>query len=231
MTIVAIDRPTSLTETVLRRLRNAIVSGDLPLGAALSERHLAEQLNVSKTPVRESLVLLRTEGLVTIVPQKGAYVFTLSGQEVIEICEFRLTLEGSALRLAIQRNREGLAARMTKVVDAMAEAQQEGNTRRYLELDTDFHEAIFACCGNSYLRDSYARYAGKIAALRTHLAGKPLHTKLSFEEHIRIRDAVRDDTLKGARAILEKHIGRTERTYSREVEDIAAADNRATAAP
>ncbi len=225
MTIVAIDRPKSLTATVLRRLRDGIVSGDLPLGAALSERQLAEQLNVSKTPVRESLVQLRTEGLVTIVPQKGAYVFTLSGKEVTEMCEFRLTVEGAALQFAIQRNRDGLIAQMTEVVDAMADAQAQGDTRRYLALDTDFHAAIFDHCGNAYLRDSYDRYVGKIAALRTHLSGKPMHTKLSFEEHIRILEAVREDTLTAASEVLEKHIGRTRRTYSLEVEDIAAADN------
>jgi DNA-binding GntR family transcriptional regulator len=229
MSIVAIDRPKSLTETVLKRLRDAIVSGDLPLGAALSERQLAEQLNVSKTPVRESLVQLRTEGLVTIVPQKGVYVFTLSAQEVNEICEFRLTLEGSALGLAIKRNRAGLAQQMTQVVDEMTDAQKRSDTRRYLALDTDFHAAIFEHCGNGYMLDSYSRYVGKIAALRTHLASKPMHTKLSFEEHIRIRDAVRDDTLKGASEILRKHIGRTQRTYSLEVEDIAAADQGAAA--
>lgn len=224
MSLIAIDRPKSLTETVLLRLRSAIVSGDLPLGAALSERQLAEMLNVSKTPVRESLVQLRSEGLVTIVPQKGVYVFTLSGQEVTAICEFRLTLEDAALRLAIQRDRSGLTKQMTEVVDEMADAQASGNVRRYLALDTDFHAAIFDHCGNAYLLDSYARYVGKIAALRTHLASKPMHTKLSFEEHVRILEAIRTETITGASEILLQHIGRTQRTYSSEVEDIAAAD-------
>ena len=78
-----IERPRSLTGTVLAQLRESIVSGDLELGAALSERVLAEKLGVSKTPVREALAQLRVEGLVRIYPQRGAYVFTLSARRVL----------------------------------------------------------------------------------------------------------------------------------------------------
>ena len=94
-----ISRPPSLAETVLDRLRADIVRGALGLGELLSERVLAEKLGVSKTPVREALAQLRQEGLVRIVPQRGAYVFSLSAPEVIAICEFRQTLEAAALRM------------------------------------------------------------------------------------------------------------------------------------
>ncbi len=222
----AINRPKSLTQTVLERLREAIVSGDFGLGAALSERVLAESLNVSKTPVRESLVQLRGEGLVTIVPQKGAYVFTLSAREVVQICEFRLALEGAGLTLAIQRDRTGLAKDLSAVVKKMEEALRKGDTRAYLTLDTAFHNAIFAHCGNQYLADSYARYVGKIAALRTRLASKAMHTRLSFEEHKLILDAIETGSDTDVEALLRRHIGRTEETYSLEIEDIAAADQK-----
>ena len=224
MPMDAIHRPKSLTETVLERLRDAIVNGDFELGSALSERVLAERLNVSKTPVRESLVQLRGEGLVTIVPQKGAYVFTLSAREVVQICEFRLALEGAGLSLAIQRNRAALARDLTEVVERMERALGHGDQREYLALDTSFHNAIFAHCGNQYLTDSYSRYVGKIAALRTHLASKALHTHLSFEEHKLISAAVDAGTEAEVDSLLRRHIGRTEETYSLEIEDIAMAD-------
>src|SRR5690606_32899272 len=96
-----IERPESLTESVIKRLRAAIVSGDFALGQPLSERQLAELLEVSKTPVREALAQLRLEGLVRIQPQRGALVFTLSQREVVEICELRQALEASALRRAM----------------------------------------------------------------------------------------------------------------------------------
>ena len=66
--------------------------------------NLAENFGVSKTPVREALAQLRLEGLVRIVPQRGAFVFTLSAREVMNMCELRLTLEAAALRLAFERD-------------------------------------------------------------------------------------------------------------------------------
>ncbi|SMX47817.1 GntR family transcriptional regulator [Maliponia aquimaris] len=219
-----INRPKSLTETVLEHLREQIVSGAYELGAALSERQLAEELNVSKTPVRESLVQLKTEGLVTILPQRGAFVFTLSAREVIEICEFRIAIEMAALHLAIKRDRAALVADITGVVDRMGKARAKGDAKEYLRLDSAFHAAFFSHCGNHYLKDSYDRYVGKIAALRTHLSVKPMHTKLSFEEHKALRDVLADGSDAQIAAILEAHIGRTRESYAETVEDIAAAD-------
>jgi DNA-binding GntR family transcriptional regulator len=200
------------------------VSGDLKLGASLSERQLADELNVSKTPVRESLVQLKTEGLVRILPQRGAYVFTLSAREVIEICEFRMAIESAALDLAIVRHRKALVDEISSVVEKMADVRSRGDTRAYLALDTDFHATFFRHCDNAYLRDSYERYAGKIAALRTHLAVKPMHTQLSFEEHKTLRDVLAKGSPNEIHTILEAHIGRTRETYSESVDDIAAVD-------
>lgn len=222
--MAVIERPKSLTETVLEHLRDRIVSGEFALGCALSERQLAEELKVSKTPVRESLVQLRSEGLVTIRPQRGAFVFTLSAREVIEICEFRYAIESAALDLAITRNREALVDDIRKIVDQMKEARAKGNLKAYLKLDTEFHAAFFRHCDNHYLKDSYDRYSGKIAALRTHLAVKPMHTQLSFEEHQALRDVFAEGTWEEIKEILQAHIGRTKETYSESVEDIAAAD-------
>lgn len=222
------ERPKSLSETVLHYLRERIVLGDFELGASLSERQLAEDLEVSKTPVREALAQLRSEGLVTILPQRGAYVFTLSAREVIQICEFRLAIESAALELAIARNRDALAEEITTIVASMDEARGRGDTRAYLTLDTAFHAAFFTHCGNSYLRDSYERYSGKIAALRTHLAVKPMHTQLSYEEHVALRDVLAGGSRAEIAGILEAHIGRTRESYSEEVEDIAAADAKGT---
>ena len=221
-----IERPKSLTETVLEHLRERIVSGDLKLGAPLSERALAESLDVSKTPVREALAQLKTEGLVTIVPQRGASVFTLGAREILEICEFRLAIESTALRLSVDRNREALVAEMARIVASMRDAHAAGHIRQYLRLDTEFHAAFFRHCDNNYLRDSYERYVGKIAALRTHLAAKPKHTKLSLQEHEELLTACKDGDKPAISRILSAHIERTSNTYAADIDDIATADTR-----
>jgi DNA-binding GntR family transcriptional regulator len=219
-----IERPESLTESTVKRLRAAIVSGDLELGQALSERQLADLLQVSKTPVREALAQLRLEGLVRILPQRGAFVFTLSQQEVVEICELRQALEATALRIAIERNAAAFGQALAAVVQRMRRARARGDVRAYLDEDTRLHECFFAHCGNSLMAWNYSMFVGKIAALRTHLAQKPQHTELSFEEHEAMFDAVlRRDAL-AALSILDVHIARTKETYAAGVTDIAAAD-------
>jgi DNA-binding GntR family transcriptional regulator len=222
-----IERPLSLTETVLTQLRQAIVSGDLELGSALSERVLAMKLAVSKTPVREALAQLRLEGLVRIYPQRGAYVFTLSAREVTEICEFRQTLEAAALRLAVERRPKDLVDELREVVGEMEAARARKDTKAYLQADTRFHRTFFRHCGNSYLVDTYELHVGKIAALRTHLAVKPLHTEMSYVEHCQLSDLLADGQLSRALDVLDVHIDRTKSTYSAEIEDIAMADRQA----
>jgi DNA-binding GntR family transcriptional regulator len=219
-----ITRPKSLSVAVLDRLRQSIVEGDLALGQPLSERQLAEHFGVSKTPVREALAQLRREGLVRIVPQRGAFVFSLSAREVMNMCELRLTLEAAALRLAFERDRDGLLRGLRGIVADMERARLAHNTRAYLNADTSFHEVFFRTCGNPLLADTYAIYVGKIAAVRTHLAVKPLHTERSYEEHRDILANLAAGDLATTLSILDRHIERTKTTYAETVEDIAAAD-------
>lgn len=219
-----IKRPMSLTATVLQRLRQSIVEGDFALGQPLSERQLAEKFRVSKTPVREALAQLRLEGLVRIQPQRGAFVFTLSAREITNMCELRLTLEAAALRLAFERDRKALLEGLKGTVMEMERARAARNTRAYLNADTAFHEVFFKACDNPLLADTYSIYLGKIAALRTHLAGKPLHTERSFEEHRDILARIAAGDLTTTLEILDRHIERTKTTYAESVEDIAAAD-------
>jgi DNA-binding GntR family transcriptional regulator len=225
-----IPRPPSLAETVLGRLRSDIVRGALGLGELLSERVLAEKLGVSKTPVREALAQLRQEGLVRIVPQRGAFVFSLSAAEVIAICEFRQTLESAALKMSMARAPGDLVDALSFSVAAMESARAARARTAYLDADTAFHEAFFACCGNPYLIETYALYVGKIAALRTHLAVKPAHTDKSYAEHREMLALLRSGELQAALEVLDTHIARTKTTYSTGVEDIAAADRGAAVA-
>jgi DNA-binding GntR family transcriptional regulator len=219
-----IERPESLTESVVKRLRDSIVSGDLELGQPLSERQLAQRLEVSKTPVREAMAQLRLEGLIRIFPQRGAFVFTLSQQEVVDICELRQALEMSALRAAMERNPTRFAEALAIVVQRMRKARTKQDVKGYLNEDTRFHQCFFDHCGNTLMAQNYGLFVGKIAALRTHLAHKPQHTELSFREHEEMLEAVSRGDAVSALNVLDVHIARTKETYSAGVTDIAAAD-------
>jgi DNA-binding GntR family transcriptional regulator len=222
--MLQLERPRSLTALVLDRLRQGIVCGDVGLGEQLSESALAGQLGVSKTPVREALQQLRNEGLVRIVPHTGTFVFSMSAREVRELCELRLTLERAALSFAVERNREALLAALRAIAANMDDAHGRGEIRRYLELDTAYHAEFFAKCGNSYMAQAYDNLAGRIAALRTHLAARPSHTKLSLAEHRVMIDAIARGDPDVLFALLDQHIERTRQSYLAHIEDIAQAD-------
>ena len=208
-----IKRPKSLRELALEYLRKSIIDGTLKMGQILSERKISEELGVSKSPVREALAQLRDEGLINIEPQKGARVFSLSDDEVSQICDFRLAIEMAAFELALSRNNKALSEDMSQIVKRMITERSRGNEKAYLELDTTFHQIIFEHAGNDYLTASYTRFIGKIAALRTHLSKLPKHTDLSFEEHQYISIAVLKGDLSQIKSLLVKHIDRTRSAY------------------
>ena len=206
-------RPKSLRDLALEHIRNRIVDGTLEMGQPLSERSISEELGVSKSPVREALAQLREEGLVKIEPQKGAQVFTLTEDEVEQICDFRRLMENAAVGFALGRDAGALSADMDRVVQQMETAQAAGDSGRYLSLDTDFHRLFFKHCRNEYLAASYERFVGKIAALRTHLSRMPDHTSLSLVEHKLLTAAVHKRDGPQVSAILDEHIGRTSKSY------------------
>ena len=147
----------------------------------------------------------------------------LSARNVREMCAFRKVLETAALEISMSGNPAGLLQDLEAIESRMRAALSMGDVRAYLGLDTDFHLAFFANCGNSYLQNAYGLYAGKIAALRTHLADKPLHTQLSLSEHREIVAAVRARDVATLVKIFGDHIGRTHETYEIGIEDISVA--------
>ena len=214
MLIAPIDQPKSLTELAVVRLREAIVEGDLALGERISEASLAAALGISKTPVREALARLQTEGLVTISPRRGTVVFMVSAAEVRAISELRLTLETTALSLAITRNGRSFVVDLGEVVDKMTAADARGDDRQYLRLDAAFHEQFFRHCDNGYLADAYRLIAAKIAALRTHLSIRPLQIEDSFAEHRAILEAAAEGSTKDAIRVLDHQIARMVRAFA-----------------
>ncbi len=208
-TLKQIERPKSLSDTAAHYIRKAITKGKFGLGQPISESALTASLGISKTPVREALAQLKMEGLVNIFPQKGTFVFTLSEQEVIEICELRFTLECTALKYAVKRNNEDFLVKMEKIVTHMNDAQKSNKQGKYLDQDTDFHTLFFKLCGNQYLENAYRLIAARVEAMRTHLSGVPRHTSKSFREHGDMLHYLKVNKINKTLAILDRHITRT----------------------
>ncbi|MCW4385491.1 GntR family transcriptional regulator [Salinibacterium sp. SYSU T00001] len=205
----------SLANRVATQLQDAIVSGALDLGQALSEDSIADALDVSRTPVRQALQLLQARGLVQIRPKAGTYVFEPTVEQIAELTEFRVTLERQAALWAFERSRAASAKTLAQVVETMEQAIADRDMRAYGRADTAFHEVFFKGCDNSYLWNSYTFNFAQVAALRTHLAAyteaEPLR---SFEDHKAIRDIFDSGQASELEPILAPHILRTRENYT-----------------
>jgi DNA-binding GntR family transcriptional regulator len=208
-----LDRPRSLTELAVERIRASIVEGRLDLGEQISEAALAAQLGISKTPVREALLALKLDGLVEIHPQRGTFVFRVAGEQVAEICRFREILESAALGEAMGRDRAGLAARLDENLREMALAHRSRDVRRLPQLDADFHGTILALCGNGYLRSAYRLIEHKIHALRWRLPESNEQIEHCQDNHAVIVAHIREGSAAKAQTTLRRHIRDTLDAY------------------
>lgn len=209
----ALIRPKSLTETVAEALREWVISGDMELGSQLSEARIAQDLSVSRTPVREAINRLEMEGLLTVEPQRGTFVFSLEPAELAKLCDARLTLESAALSYAMQADAAGLAQKLSACVSDMTKARAKDDVPLYLQLDSKFHQILMDCSDNRFLNDAYQTIAQKMAALRNRLGRHPDHMAKSYREHQDICEAVGRGDEKTAQTILRLHIGRKEGSY------------------
>jgi len=208
-----LDRPKSLTDLAVERIRANIVEGTLGLGEQISEAVLALQLGISKTPVREALLRLRADGLVDIHPQRGTYVFRVSADDVVQICRFREILESAALAEALAADRKGLIAALEQNLRAMKEAHRAADARALPELDAEFHGIIMQRSSNAYLRDAYRLIEHKIHALRWRLPENTEQIEHCQANHAIIVKQIREGKLGQAQTILKRHIRDTQDAY------------------
>ncbi len=151
MTDAAIDA-TTLSDEVYRQLRTAIVKGEHRPNSRLVEAELAEQLNVSRTPVRDGLLRLASEGLV-LSRRRGWVVREHTADEIAEIYGVRLALEGYAARLAATVGDDDAIARIASVHRRGADEAGRGARERLVDDNDDLHDAIVAAAGNVRLSD------------------------------------------------------------------------------
>ncbi|MGI3187442.1 GntR family transcriptional regulator [Nioella aestuarii] len=203
-----IEQPESLMEVTKGRLRDAIVSGELPLGSKLSEQRLADMLGISRSPVRDALAALQIEGLVNVSPKRGSFVFTPNMRDVDELCEFRTVLEAAAIRMGILSNYDTLIESLEDACTAMQRALKRSDPKGYSTADDQFHTAILTACENRSIIKSYTYTISPAKALRTHLFTIfDENTDRSMGEHLSILEACRSRDADLAAAHLTEHIG------------------------
>jgi len=197
----------SLSDIATDSIRNAIIRGDFKMGQAVTEAALSSTLNISKTPVREALSKLESEGLVVSEKNKGYRIFSLSKQEYIELSELRFALESQALRYGFERNHSMLIKDLQEILENMRDFLKITDRETYQTLDNDFHHVFFKSCENSTITKVYNKHQSVIVATRLrNLKKENINKKTSYEQHKELLDMLINRDIDQAIFLLEKHI-------------------------
>ncbi len=210
----------SVTQKIISTLRSHMVSGEIRPGTRLVESRLAEQLGVSRAPLREAFLVLENEGLLRSERGRGTYVSEMSEDKCREIYALRAVLEGLAARLATQHATEEQLDQLSQIVQEMQEAARRSDTRRVIELDLEFHEFTWKLSGSECLRKVLHDMIGPVRmflAVNTQayrdLAGNALR-------HKSLLDVMSSGDADKAQEMTIKHIedaGETKIAYIREM--------------
>lgn len=141
----------SLTEKVYAMLRTEILTCVLEPGKEVSEAELAGRFEVSKTPVREALATLRSEGLVRTFPRRGYQIVPVTFGDMNELFDLRTILEAGAAELACKRITEAEIDNLTKLADVVYDRSEQPSLKRFIQANRDFHMAIARASGNERL--------------------------------------------------------------------------------
>lgn len=203
----ALPQQRRVADSVHNTLRDAIFAGRLPPGSRLSVPLLAQQLNVSRSPVREAVQRLVQDGLATEEPHRGAGVAVLDPAALVPLYEIREVLEGLAARLAALQATEEERAEMRAAYDEHAAALRRGDAEHHVPLDLAFHARLRAASHNDELEQYLERVQGRIAI--AILGGNPLvWSRQAIVEHHAILEAVLAGDPDAAEAAARAHVRR-----------------------
>lgn len=194
------------SEGVARILRNEIFSGRIKPGESLRERLLAEQIGVSRTPVREALFTLHSEGLVELSPNRGATVRTITAQEILQIYSLRGVLESYAAR-------EAARIRTDEDIDALTDAQAklerigvDGAASDQALADLAFHQIISDATGSRLLQTVMGQVLAFTVSVRSNYTYPAEHAKTAIDQHHGILQALQNQDQDQAEQLMREHV-------------------------
>ncbi|MGZ8580893.1 MAG: GntR family transcriptional regulator [Actinomycetota bacterium] len=204
-TLRPLDAPRSLAEDAADRIREQVLGGGFKQGEHLVEAKIAEQLNISRGPVREAFKLLRAEGLLKEEPRRGTFVVSLTAQDVREIYGLRAALEGRAGRMVARSQNPDTLAKLRELADEIDRAVASGDAVAVSRADLAFHEGLCELCGNSRIHEVFMRYVPTLRGLLR----LDEHVLRSLDEislqHRPFVDAIEAGDEEGAARLLNEH--------------------------
>jgi DNA-binding GntR family transcriptional regulator len=202
----SIEQPLQLAKLAYEALRDSILSGHLAPGSIVNEMALAKELGISRTPVREALLELSSQGLVEILPRKGIRIKYFTEQDVHEVCEIRELIE---LAVVEGMARDG-AGRSPKTLESALERQRKavkrGDMREFLEADRSFHLSLRGLTDNRRLRRILENLGDLIHVMGTEGLTREGRVAEVLKEHQNVVDSLKQGKIREAKEAMHLHL-------------------------
>ena len=211
------DSDLPLRDVVFNTLRQAILIGELKTGERLMELHLADRLGVSRTPVREAIRRLELEGLVTMIPRKGAEVARITEKSMSDVLEVRRTLDALCAELACDRITPESLAALKKACDHFEQCVGTHDAKKIAEADVSLHDIIVEATGNQRLIQMVHNLSEQMYRYRfEYIKDSSQHDTL-VKEHRIIYQSIVDKDKDTAAAAARLHIDNQKKAIIRQI--------------
>ena len=203
------DERMPLRDRVFDQLRDDILNGKYATGEELKEIPIGKDLGVSRTPVREALRKLELEGLVTIIPNKGAYVSGISAEDVHDIYVIRSYLEGLCAKGACRYATEEDINSLDEIICLARFNAEKNRYEQMSELDSKFHQTLYNSCGSKMLRHILRDFHKYVESVRKQTLSRSERAIAAINEHEKILDAIKARDEETADRLANEHIMNT----------------------
>ncbi|NGY66476.1 GntR family transcriptional regulator [Lentzea sp. NEAU-D13] len=197
----------SLAGQAVDVLREQVLTGEIPPGSRVNEVEVAQKLGISRGPLREAIRHLASEGLLTLVPHRGAFVPDADADEVKALFELRTALECAAAELAASRRTDMDLVRLHEVCAASRRDYKTGQPFPY-RLDLAFHQTLIEAARSPRIAEQVRLVQQRVVLLRSALADDPPHQHASMDDHDELVKAIADGDAAKASIVMRRHLSR-----------------------
>lgn len=214
---INMDEFLPLRDVVFNTLRQAILTGELKPGERLMEIHLANRLGVSRTPIREAIRKLELEGLVTMIPRRGAEVAQITEKSMNDVLEVRRAMDALCVELACDRITQDELEELKKACDSFEQAVKTGDAKKIAQADVALHNIIVQATGNQRLVQLVNNLSEQMYRYRfEYIKDSSQHENLVEEHRIIYESIVRKDKETASQAA-KMHIDNQKKAIIRQI--------------
>ena len=201
-----LQRP-NLRDQVYDIVKEMIIMREIKPDEKINEEQLAERLRVSRTPIRETLCRLENEGIVQVIPRRGAFVIRQCKERIIEILQIREVFEGLVAWLVAKNRDEMTIDKIEKCLERIsAIPEEDGNLTEYTKADIEFHSLLLEASKNQMLQNMMGTVNAHLQIIRLRTVVLPGRAKKTVEEHYQVLEAIKKGDAKAAEKWMRKHI-------------------------